>query len=161
MPHTVLERRILCFSSYKRVGSRKGEQGFFFFPKNCRIESVLFKSWFILVLCLSFIVAISACMSFFQRCTLFASYVFPILVIFDFFNFKCMLYHIPFWDNCFNNQNSSKTENSVVVSALIFKIIGIKLEKKDFVFAQFYLLFPKTGQENVSLQTLASTDFYG
>ena len=65
MPHTVLERRILCFSSYKRVGSRKGEQGFFFFPKNCRIESVLFKSWFILVLCLSFIVAISACMSFF------------------------------------------------------------------------------------------------
>ena len=48
-----------------------------------------------------------------------------------------MLYPLPFWNNCYNNQGCSKTDHG-------------KTSKYIWYFAQFYILFQRTGEASTS-----------
>ena len=76
--------------------------------------------------------------------TFFKGYAFLILVTSNAFCFKCMLYRLPFWNNGYNNKGCSRNEKSGRANTLIFKNIGQKLKKIDFLHS--LLTFSSTGE---------------
>ena len=77
-------------------------------------------------------------------CTFFKSYAFLILVTSNAFCFKCMLYRLPFGNNDYNKKGCSRNEKSGRANTLIFKNIGQKLKKIDFLHS--LLTFSTTGE---------------
>ena len=69
-----------------------------------------------------------------------------------------MLYHLPFWNNYYNNKGGNRTEHSESANSLIFKNVWKNLKKK--LFCTLFLFLKKTGETNVPLQAPASRNIY-
>lgn len=78
-------------------------------------------------------------------CALFTGYAFLILVMPNVFWFTCMLSQLPFWNNCFYNQDHIKVDNTGVANPLIFDNSGTK-SQKSLIFYTLLLTSQKTGE---------------